>query len=211
MVFPRDFSELALWLCSIPYWQGTDFTGVMPGARAPVSRSPQQTLLHSHPELVQLRADILSITMARFTLGIGTGIRTLPHSPYPYPSSAVHSLPSCFSLCCMLREAQGSLALADFDLALPVLLHSHQKPANHSRCFSMTCHIRLRTMDFASCWAATASVAGQGENHSGYHGCYAICLHTAFIFSGPCPIGYIYAKLHLEPTGVFSIERGVFP
>lgn len=35
VALPRDFSEPAFRPCPIPYWQGTDFSGVTPGTRAP--------------------------------------------------------------------------------------------------------------------------------------------------------------------------------
>lgn len=71
--------------------------------------------------------DASSTTKARFALGAGNEIWELPCSPALVLSRC--SLPSKPLLpCCRLPEA-----LDDFDLAVPVLLHSCQKHNDHSR------------------------------------------------------------------------------
>jgi len=118
-------------------------------------------------------------------------MRALPCSPCPYPPSAVHSLPSCFS-----HAARSGRLRAPWRWLILILLFQF-------------CHIPTSsTIITVGVLAGSVTYVGEpvrlhvllgsyricsrvGESHSGCHGCYAIHLHTAFILFGPYPGGYI--------------------
>lgn len=118
--------------------------------------------------------DASSTTEARFALGAGDEIWELPCSP-ALALSGCSLPPKPLLPCCRLPEALG-----DFDLAVPVLLHSCQKHNNHSRSSGVICRIRKQVMGQSNCCICNR----KGESHSGSEGCYAVLLHITLICFG---------------------------
>lgn len=158
VALPWDLSDPGLWPCPIPHWQGTNFSRVMPGVRAP-SWSFTTTNTSTQPS----RAGAAWSWYIEHCRG-----QVCPWGRHWNRSTSLLSLPLSSISCTlppdlllpMLPETHSSLALADFDLDLPVLLHSHQTHNNCGRQFSMICRIGWWTVGLCSCWAAAASVAG---------------------------------------------------